>query len=249
MALMAKDTRSGANGTHQSFDQKALPSTFLLIPTRNEEEAIQDLVAEAKTSGFEHILVVDGFSTDGTKAAAEAAGAKVREQELGPGKGCGVRTGMKAFLDSQMELFCSIDGDGSYIPSNLQPMIQLVVEDRADVVIGSRIRGERAPKSMPAISYASNLIVSFLMGLKFGRLFTDVQSGYWVLDRKALEIVFPKLHATGFEVELELFTVTLREKLRACEVPAGYRVRKGSTKFDFILRIRNLFYALRYLLC
>ena len=75
-----------------------------------------------------------------------------------------------------------------------------------------------------------------------------MQSGYWVLDRKALEIVFPKLHATGFEVELELFTVTLREKLRACEVPAGYRVRKGSTKFDFKLRIRNLYYALRYLL-
>jgi dolichol-phosphate mannosyltransferase len=246
VALIVKDPNS-VEGTNQGLNPKSFPNILLMIPTLNEEEAVKALIDEAKESGFDHILVVDGFSTDRTREVAAEAGATVCEQEFGRGKGCGVRTGMRRFLLGDSELLCIIDGDRTNIPSHLRNMISRVEEGQADVVLGSRVRGRRDPRAMPILTYFSNLTVSFLLGAKFRRLFTDVQTGYWVFNRKAVETIFPLIHAAGFEIEMELFVTSLKEGLRVCEVPVGFRVRKGETKFSFRLRIRNLYYALRYL--
>ena len=245
MALIVKDTV--LESRNQDLNQKSFSNILLIIPTLNEEEAIKPLIAEAEECGFNNILVVDGFSTDRTRENATEAGATVREQEFGRGKGCGVRTAMKFFLPSKADLLCMIDGDGTNIPSDLLKMILLVDERRADVVLGSRIRGKRDPQAMGALTFASNLTVSFLLGAKFGRLFTDVQTGYWVFTSKAIQRIYPLIHSTGFEIEMELFVTILKEKLQVREVPVGFRMRKGTTKFSLRLRMRNLYYALRYL--
>lgn len=248
VALMAKDTNPTVQGTNQDLYQKGFAKILLMIPTLNEEQAIRSVVTEAKESGFIDILVVDGFSADKTREVAEAAGATVSKQGFGVGKGCGVRTGMKLFLEGNADLLCIIDGDGTNIPSNLLGMIHVAQENVAEVVLGSRIRGKRDPKAMGALTYASNLTVSFLLGAKFRRLFTDVQTGYWVFTRVAVQKIYPLVKSTGFEIEMELFVTALKEKLQTCEVPVGFRVRKGTTKFSFLLRLRNLFYAMRFLL-
>lgn len=244
---MTENTNPTVAAMNQSFRQKSFSNILLLIPTLNEEEAVGSLVAEANNSGFTNILVVDGFSTDGTRKIAAAAGAMVIEQEFGKGKGCGVRTGMKAFLQGSADLLAIIDGDRTNIPSGLKGMIPLVEDGRADVVLGSRIRGKRESGAMSLLAVASNLTVSFLLGAKFKRLFTDVQTGYWLFSRGAVARIYPLIHSTGFEIELELFVTTLREKLRVCEVPVGFRRRRGTTKFSFVLRLRNLYYAFKYL--
>ena len=100
---------------------------------------------------------------------------------------------------------------------------------------------------MPALSVASNLTVSFLLGAKFLRLFTDVQTGYWLFTREAARRLYPKIQSTGFEIELEAFVKLLKDGWRVVEVPVGFRARKGRTKFSFGLRIRNLYYAFKYL--
>jgi len=247
VALMAKDSSPAVGGTNQNINQKSFPRALLMIPTLNEAEAIQSLVTEAKECGFNNILVIDGFSKDRTREMAEAAGATVSLQQFGKGKGCGVRTGMKLFLAGDAEVLCIIDGDTTNIPSHLLDMIRVTEEERADVVLGSRIRGKKAPQAMGALTYASNLTVSFLLGAKFRRLFTDVQTGYWALTRAAVQEVYPLLHSTGFEVEMELFVTALKRGLKVCEVPVGFRVRKGRSKFSLRLRLRNLFYVMRYL--
>ena len=244
---MNENTNPAADAMNQSFHQKSFSNILLLIPTLNEEEAVGSLVVEAAKSGFTNILVVDGFSTDGTRENAAAAGAIVIEQEFGKGKGCGVRTGMKVFLQGGADLLCIIDGDGTNIPASLKEMIPLVEDGRADVVLGSRIRGKRESGAMSLLAVASNLTVSFLLGAKFKRLFTDVQTGYWLFSRGAVTRIYPLIHSTGFEIELELFVTILRKKLRVCEVPVGFRHRTGTTKFSFVLRLRNLYYAFKYL--
>jgi len=247
VALMAKDTSPAAECTNQNLKEKTFPTVLLMIPTLNEVEAIRSLVAEARECGFRDILVVDGFSTDGTREVAEKAGATVSLQQFGKGKGCAVRTGMKLFLEGHDEMLCMIDGDVTNIPSHLIDML-LVAENRGvDAVLGSRIRGRRNPQAMGVVTYASNLTVSFLLGAKFRRLFTDVQTGYWTFTRASVERIYPLLHSTGFEVEMEVFVTSLKEKLKVCEVPVGFRVRKGKTKFSFRFRLRNLFYAMKYL--
>jgi glycosyltransferase involved in cell wall biosynthesis len=218
-----------------------------MIPTLNEEEAIEGLLSEARTCGFSNVLVVDGFSSDRTVEIAKQANASAIIQDFGKGKGCGVRTGMRQFLSGNAELLCIIDGDGTNIPSYLLKMIPLVVSGEADVVLGSRTRGPREKGSMSMMSLASNLIVSVLLGVKFRRLFTDVQTGYWVFARRAVERIYPNLRSSGFEVELEIFLRAFKTGLRVDEVRVGFRKRKGFTKFSFTLRLRNLYYALRFL--
>jgi glycosyltransferase involved in cell wall biosynthesis len=223
------------------------PSVMLLIPTLNEQDAMERLVKEARSAGFTNILVVDGFSSDYTKENAARAGARVILQDFGRGKGCGIRTGMKEFLAEDSELLCIIDGDGTNIPSDLPTMISVANEQQLDVVLGSRTRGPREKGAIPTLSLASNLTVSFLLGIKFGRLFTDVQTGYWVFSRRAIERIYPDIKSIGFEIELELFVRILKNGLRVREIPVRFRRRTGSTKFSFSLRMRNLYYAFRFL--
>jgi dolichol-phosphate mannosyltransferase len=219
----------------------------LLIPTLNEQEAIKEVIQEAASTGFTNILVVDGFSSDRTREIAATLGARVALQEFGTGKGCGVRTGMRLFLEGDAEFLSIIDGDGTNIPFHLTRMIPLVMAAKADVVLGSRLRGSRDKHAMDALSIVSNLTVSFLLGMKFGRHFTDVQTGYWLFTRKVVEWIYPQIQSKGFEIELELFVKILKDGFRVAEVPVGFRRRKGITKFSFKLRLRNLYYAFKYL--
>ena len=248
MTLMAWNTQSTVPGLMtQKHDSPDHSNTLLVIPTLNEEEAIQDLVAEARAAGFLNILIVDGFSSDRTREIAEQTGARVILQDFGKGKGCGVRTAMREFLQRDSQMLGIIDGDGTNIPSHLAKMIPLVESGEANVVLGSRTRGPRDKRAMGAVTLASNLTVSFLLGAKFGRHFTDVQTGYWLFNREAVERVYPLLKSTGFEIELELFVKTLKARLRVRELPVGFRARKGLTKFSFRSRVRNLYYAFKFL--
>lgn len=218
-----------------------------MIPTLNEEEAIAALVTEARANDFNQIIIIDGFSSDGTVEAAVKAGVKVVLQDFGKGKGCGVRTGMREFLQTDANLLCIIDGDGTNDPSFLGRMVAVVEAGEFDVVLGSRTRGIREKGAMGLVSVASNLTVSFLLGAKFHRLFTDIQTGYWVFTRNAVQRIYPQIQSTGFEIELEIFVKAFREDLRVGEVPVGFRRRKGTTKFSFTMRIRNLYYAFKFL--
>jgi len=229
------------------IDPSILSDVLLLIPTLNEEEAIQQLVQEARASGFTDILIVDGFSEDRTREVAFSMGARVVLQEFGKGKGCGVRTGMRLFLEGKSKFLAIIDGDVTNVPADLARMLSIVKSGVADIVLGSRTRGKRDKGAMPALSVASNLTVSFLLGAKFRRLFTDVQTGYWAFTREAVRRIYPKILSMGFEIELELFVRIMKEKLRVVEIPVEFRARKGKTKFSFMLRMRNLHYAFKYL--
>ncbi len=249
--LVARMNGTPSTATTGSTTQKDNPTTFsdslLLIPTLNEEKAIEGLIAEARSHGFESIMVVDGFSKDRTRELAELAGVHAVLQDFGKGKGCGIRTGMREFLQTDKRVLCIIDGDGTNDPAALGPMVRLVVNGEADVVLGSRTRGQREPHAMNSVSLASNLTVSFLLGAKFRRLFSDVQTGYWTFTRRAVKLTYPTIRSTGFEIELELFLRIMKEGLRVSEIPVGFRRRKGSTKFSFAMRIRNLYYAFKFL--
>lgn len=235
----------------RSVIEKANPTNsaeiLLMIPTLNEQDAMKPLLEEAGSLGFTNILVVDGVSTDRTRENAAQAGARVVLQEFGKGKGCGVRTGMKEFLAGSAQVLCVIDGDETNDPVFLAQLILRIRSGDADVMLGSRTRGPREEGAMNKLTLASNLTVSFLLGAKFRRLFTDVQTGYWAFSRNAVQQIYPQIHSTGFEIELELFVKTMKFGLRVYEVPVGFRRRKGHTKFSFKLRMRNLYYAFKFL--
>lgn len=220
---------------------------MIIIPTLNEEEAIGSLLEEA-SSLFPKIVIVDGYSSDRTREIAQSHGATVILQEFAPGKGCAVRTGMKFFLSQDAEILCILDGDGSNIPQDLIAMVEIVRNEEADIVIGSRIKGRRYSKSMNSITLASNRVVSYMLSARYGGNFTDIQTGYWAFSRSAVKQMLPHLRSTRFEIELEIFSKAKSRGLVLKEMPVGFRRRVGRTKFSFSLRMRNLYFAFKYIL-
>ncbi|MGA3192573.1 MAG: glycosyltransferase family 2 protein, partial [Candidatus Bathyarchaeia archaeon] len=189
---------------------------------------------------------VDGGSTDETVEVARQYRVRVIRQKFGRGKGCGVRTGMEFFLNSKYDVLCMIDGDGSNDPEELSKMIEAMKDEKAEVVLGSRVRGKREKGAMTLFTIFSNVIVSLFLGLRFLRIFTDVQTGYWAFSGKAVETLYPRLKAKGFEIEMQIFVVTLDVGLKCVEVPVGYKKRLGKTKFRLFLRFRNFGYMIYY---
>lgn len=220
---------------------------MLLIPTLNEEEAIGPLLQEASAI-FPWIVVVDGHSSDRTREIARSLEATVILQDFGPGKGCGIRTGMRFFLSQQAEILCMIDGDGTNIPADLVGLVDSVRNGEAEIALGSRIKGRRDSKSMNSITFASNRVVSYLLSARYEGDFTDIQTGYWAFNRGAVERLLPYLHSTRFEIELEIFAKARSCGMKLKEVPVRFRRRLGRTKFSFSLRMRNLYFAFKYIL-
>jgi len=219
---------------------------LVMVPTLNEEFGI-GRVLEHMPKDFV-VLVVDGGSTDDTVEVAKQHHANVIVQRFGKGKGCGVRTGMEYFLSTDHDILCMIDGDGSNDPTELPRMIGVLKNRNADVVLGSRTRGKKEKGAMDPFTLFSNVLVSLLLGLRYLRIFTDVQTGYWAFSRKAVETLYPSLKAKGFEIEMEIFVLTFDAGLKCIEVPVRYKKRLGKTKFRLFLRLRNFGYLVYYLL-
>lgn len=215
-----------------------------MVPTLNEERGIRRVLEDVPKDI--DVLVVDGKSTDGTVEVARQYRVRVIGQRFGRGKGCGVRTGMDFFLNSKYDVLCMIDGDGSNDPEELPKMIEAMKDEKAEVVLGSRVRGKREKGAMTLSTMFSNLMVSLFLGLRFLRIFTDVQTGYWAFSRRAVETLYPRLKAKGFEIEMEIFVLTLDVGLKCIEVPVGFKNRLGKTKFRLFLRFRNFGYMIYY---
>jgi dolichol-phosphate mannosyltransferase len=215
-----------------------------MVPTLNEERGIRRVLKDVPKDS--DVLVVDGGSTDETVEVARQYRVRVIRQKFGRGKGCGVRTGMEFFLSSKYDVLCMIDGDGSNDPEELPKMIEAINDEKAEVVLGSRVRGKREKGAMTLFTIFSNVIVSLFLGLRFLRIFTDVQTGYWAFSRKAVETLYPRLKAKGFEIEMEIFVLTLDVGLKCIEMPVGFKKRLGKTKFRLFLRFRNFGYMIYY---
>jgi len=216
----------------------------VMVPTLNEEKGINKVLKDVPKDI--DVLVVDGGSTDETVEVAKQYRVRVISQKFGRGKGYGVRTGMDFFLSSIYDVLCIIDGDGSYSSEELPKRVEAMKDEKAEVVLGSRVRGKREKGAMPPFTIFSNVIVSLFLGLRFLRFFTDVQTGYWVFSRKAVETLYPRLKAKGFEIEMEIFMLTLDIGLKCIEVPVGLEKRLGKTKFRLSLRFRNFGYMIYY---
>jgi glycosyltransferase involved in cell wall biosynthesis len=190
----------------------------VLVPCYNEERAIAKVVADFRAALPSAIVYVyDNNSTDGTVAAAKAAGGVVR-RESHQGKGHVVR---RMFNDIEADIYVLVDGDATYDAPSAPAMIERLVEDRLDMVVATRVdRDDAAYRS--GHRTGNRLLTGFVAHI-FGRAFTDILSGYRIFSRRFVKS-FPILSG-GFEIETELTVHALELELPVGEVATPYYSR------------------------
>jgi len=198
------------------------PRIAILVPCFNEELAISRVIG-----GFRSALpqatvhVYDNNSTDRTAEAATAAGAQVR-REPRQGKGYVVR---RMFADIDADIYVLVDGDNTYDAASAPRMIEKLVNDNLDMVVGTRVvaKGGQAGAPYRPGHRFGNWLFTAVVGSLFGDRFSDILSGYRVFSRRFVKS-FPSLSA-GFEIETELTIHSLDLCLPADEIETPYSAR------------------------
>ena len=195
----------------------------VLIPCYNEEVAVAKVVKDfAAALPSATIFVFDNNSTDDTVAVARAAGAEVFEERR-QGKGFVVR---RMFTDIDADIYVLVDGDATYDAPSAQRMVEKLLHDRLDMVVGNRVDQEAA--AYRAGHRAGNWLLTSSVASMFGKTFSDMLSGYRVFSRRFVKS-FPMLSG-GFEIETELVVHALELGLPVAEIDTPYYARPaGST--------------------
>ena len=190
----------------------------VLVPCYNEEAAVAAVV-----KGFKQALptatvyVYDNNSKDRTVEVARAAGAEVR-CERRQGKGHVVR---RMFADVDADVYVLVDGDATYDAPSAPRMIERLVGEHLDMVVGLRVDQEQAAYRMG--HRTGNWMLTNFLAEVFGQAFKDILSGYRVFSRRFVKS-FPVL-SDGFEIETELTVHALELALPVAEVATPYYAR------------------------
>lgn len=196
----------------------------IIIPTHNEADAIQRVLADIPSNLVAEVIVVDSNSNDGTPEIAGRMGARIiHEPRRGYGRAC--ITGMASANSPDVIVF--LDGDYSDRPSELPLLLAPIIDGRADITIGSRLHERRSAGALPWHQVFGNRLAAGLIGLLYGLELTDLgpfRAGRAdVLRSLALE-------ETTYGWPPEMVIKGWLAGFRVVEVPVSYYPRIGRSK-------------------
>ena len=196
----------------------------VLIPCYNEAKTIEKVIKDyKKVLPTADIYVYDNNSTDGTDKIARKAGAIVK-YEYRQGKGNVIRT---MFREIDADCYLMIDGDDTYPVESAVEMCNLVLDGRADMVIGDRLSSTYFVENKRLFHNFGNKIVRFLINFLFKNKIKDIMTGY-----RAFSYEFVKgcpVLSKGFEIETEMTIHAVDKNFKLVEVPVSYRDRPSGS--------------------
>ena len=205
----------------------------IILPALNEEETSGKVIdeipkAEMEGRGYRvEVWVVDNGSTDGTRMVAEEKGAKI-VTEPRRGKGRAIRAAFESVTD---DFIFILDADYTYPATHIPQMLELL-EGRYDVVMGSRIKGQRENGAISKLNLMGNHLLAFTANLLYRTSISDLCTGCWSLRIEVVRNL--NLEAEGFDIEADLFTEAARKGYRIGEIPIHYRRRTTPSKLGSI---------------
>ncbi len=206
-----------------------MSSVSVVVPALNEAEAIGVVVRSMPWADIAECIVVDNGSTDGTGEVAREAGARVVTSPQGYGAACWAGS-----LAAVGDVLVYADGDGADAIEEMSKLTGPVLRGEADFVIGSRIRGERAPGSMNFSQVFAGHLIGWLVRLMYGYRYTDM-GAFRAIRKDALLTLGMTEMTFGWNLEMQVRAVQCG--LRIVEVPVSYRCRvAGVSKVSGNLR-------------
>lgn len=202
----------------------------VIIPTHNEAQAIQHVLADLPSDLTTEVIVVDSNSTDGTPEIAATMGARVvPEPRRGYGRAC--LTGLAAATSPDVVVF--LDGDYSDRPSELPILLAPIADGRADITLGSRLQKKDAARALPWHQAFGNRLAAGLIRLLYGVKISDLgpfrAARADVLRALALE-------QTTYGWAVEIIVKGALAGFRVVEVPVSYYPRIGKSKISGTLK-------------
>jgi glycosyltransferase involved in cell wall biosynthesis len=218
-----------------SFAPPQRPNIAVVIPALNEEASLPQVLADLPQRWVGEVIVVDNGSTDRTAEVARRSGATVvREPQRGYGAAC--LRGLAELTHrpgGPPDIVVFLDADYSDHPDKLPELVQPILDDGLDFVLGSRLAGQREAGAMPPQSVWGNRLACFLMWLLFGARYTDL-GPFRAVRWNALQRLGMIDRNFGWTVEMQIKAA--RHGLRTLEIPVPYRKRIGQSKISGTVR-------------
>jgi glycosyltransferase involved in cell wall biosynthesis len=222
----------------------------VIIPVYNERNTILKILEKVKSVKIDkidkEIIIVDDFSTDGTREILESLKGKDEKlkiifQKKHVGKGFAIRTALK-FVEGEIVLIQ--DADLEYDPNEYPKLIEPILEGKAKIVYGSRVLKKNPKASI--IFYIGGRFLSFLTNLLYGTNITDEPTGYKVFSTDVLKSI--DLKCLGFEFCPEVTAKVAKKGYKIYEVPINYNPRsiKEGKKIRFKDALKAVFTLIKY---
>jgi glycosyltransferase involved in cell wall biosynthesis len=193
----------------------------IIMPVFNEEATIGESINSVLAAPYaKELIIVDDGSTDSTRKFLQNIDhpeIKVLTHEKNLGKGAAVQTGLAG---ASGDIILIQDADLEYDPSEYPILLKPIISGKADVVFGSRFAGHGAHRVLYFWHYIGNRFLTQLSNLLTNLNLTDMEAGYKVFTRKALQGI--KITQRGFGFEPEIVAKIAKKRMRIYEVPISY---------------------------
>jgi glycosyltransferase involved in cell wall biosynthesis len=211
----------------QKTQHTPFPIIDVLIPAYNEQDSIAKVIQDIPKS-VRHVIVVNNNSKDNTRKVAEKAGAIVLDETImGYGKACLTGMSYLSKLEVEPDILVFLDGDYSDYPEQLENLVEPILKQGYDMVIGSRAKGNRESGSMTFPQVFGNWLATSLMKIIYRTDYSDLgpfRAIKWN-KLKGLEMVDQNY---GWTIEMQIKAA--KAGLKTTEVPVDYRKRIGVSK-------------------
>ncbi len=195
----------------------------VIMPVYNERGTIREIVSLVMALPVDkELIIVDDGSTDGTRdilTSLSSANIKLLFHDKNRGKEAAIRTGI---AEAAGEFTVIQDADLEYDPHDYLSLLEPALQGEADVVYGSRFRGEYSDFS--TLHWWGNKFLTFAANLIYGSRLSDVETCYKLFRTSVLKSI--KLRAERFDFEPEVTAKLLRKGIKIAEVPISYTGRK-----------------------
>ncbi len=205
----------------------------IVIAAKNEESTIGSVLAPL-CKMTDDLIVVDGHSKDKTVEIAGSYGARIF-QENGPGKGYALRVGL-SHVKHGITVF--IDADGSHDPDDIPKLVEPIIKDEADLVMGSRMLGgseELFSSLYEMIRLIGSMVFNLFINSKYGLHLTDYHNGFRAIKTDLAREI--NLKSKIFTIEMEMSIRCLQYGYRVTEVPTHEYQRKGGKSKIHLRRV------------
>jgi glycosyltransferase involved in cell wall biosynthesis len=184
---------------------------LVCIPAFNEEKPIVDVIKKS-LNYVDQVIVCDDGSSDLTAEKAKIAGAVVIKHEKNMGKGHAMKSLFKYAKDVNADIIVTIDGDGQFLPEQIETLLKPILENSYDVVIGNRFSDD---EEMPSYRKIGNKMLDRITKLAAKLPFSDTQSGFRSYSKKAIQSI--DFSTNGFGVDSEILIDAADKGLKITE--------------------------------